>query len=603
MELSVKDNNIHINAASDDPRLAELPGYGWHPRSREWKFILHPGIVALAAEVLESDLTVPDEMIDQAVEWESKLDGRVGPTIDDPVFENNRYIISHEESDNRWALLIPSGELIPGGSRFIKHDATLRIFRRIFQPQSESEIQNLNLHSGITIDEPQVLEDEVGSLKGPNNGLGPVETHPEPQNSLDYDVGLHVDGSGTLEDCRTVDEWINKLITMFQEAAVGLFLHEADLGALSDTIVESDETNKTKHTLARLLAGEINRQGPEDIRIKIIAEWTSQLRWDERLALLMALWDTSLDYSVEDAIDDRVLIFDAISGLIGSNNFRSMNEIMDILHICDSHKAYSNALDAYTNGRVVDDHRSLLANVIHDFLLEILKWASERTDEQFINLAFDTYCRFLSDDSVPEHLEAIVNVCSGIGQRRSLRVKGALLAAHAIRSLNTGAGGIENAIRHLVANNGTIPPDYEGSDLICKEAGLLAGTDPQLRNLLGRCEDTAEESEPARSEVKGNLLVIGGNPAIVRKGKEMLTELFPLVEIEWLDVKRAERPTRLRGLINKGKRKVLIYTWVMSHSIENNARRAADNAGIEWDRVRSPGLSGILQAADRILGV
>ena len=74
------------------------------------------------------------------------------------------------------------------------------------------------------------------------------------------------------------------------------------------------------------------------------------------------------------------------------------------------------------------------------------------------------------------------------------------------------------------------------------------------------------------------------------------------MDIEWLDSDEAGRTNRVRTLINDGGRAVLLYTWVLSHSVEQVARAAAESANRRWERVRMPALAAVLHEVPTVLG-
>ena len=574
-----------IDAPSTDARLMEVPGYGWQPTPRAWEFPSHPGIVALALDVLSDELLVSEELRAETGVWRSKLDQRNGGRLPAPRIEQNRYCLDHDVEDADWAVLIPSRTPTATGSRFLKHPAVLDLLQRVFC-DTPDVFSASPVEGQVQLD----LDDDrdVPDISGPDADRSKADSIGTIVENVGFQSHFHA-----LETAGAGDGWVDCVFQILRAAAAG----KLSVGAEGLPL-----TGTSKHESAIKLAAEIARQGPEDKRRQACIEMVNMMNWDERYYLLFELIDTPLDYVLTETIDDAGLIKGCTAGKIGLDPFKSIRHVFDTLDVCNNNfQAYRGAVKAYRDGSLFADSAALLTMDVQLFLKRVLEWFAFRMDEDSLALAFETYVRFLQEGASRGQLEELIQVCRSIGECRALKVKSTLLIAQALHALDGPHGGISNAIKHLVEAQRSLPFDYHDRNLVCAEARLLAQHDPALGVLLEECGATTEQLPPAQTQVSGRVLVIGGQDRFKVRGLRAIKQAFPKVDFEWLNSDEAKSTDRVRTLVNAGRREVLLYTWVLSHSAERAARAAAEGANRRWERVRMPALAAVLREVPRVL--
>jgi len=574
MELQIADGKFLIGAPSTDDRLSAIPGYGWQPTPRAWEFPCHDGIVALARRVLGSEISIPEHLDARAALWEAKVED-----FDDSVtlpfrIENNRYVVDHDPDLNNRAELIPSCQITMSGSEFLIHPAVNDLISKLFRGEVShaSDSADEDQSSSRASDRNILQESEVES------GVGETSAFEDP-------ILLHKHTS--------IEPWIGQAIKILQAAASGTHPSDRYLEAVSENPIDDCLLQ-----LAALIAS----QEAESARRNSCSELISKLTWGERYYLLFELLFTPLDYIGSEHVDDVSLIKHCVGQLIGVQKFEDLAGVIDILDVCSTDLAYRRAMDAYLDDRLLENQLNTLTTDAQTFLKGILDWFSNRIDETALNLAFDEYGRFLNQLARPEDLDELIDVCSIVGDRRALKSKSCLLTAHAIHAMPAPDGGVDKAIEFLVETQHSLPPDYDDREYICSEARILAGENSELAALLGDCASISMESEPEESRVQGSLLVIGGSQRLKRIGLRALKSRFPNVDVSWLHIDEA-KADRIRTTIRNSDRKIVLYTWVMSHSIEDAARSAASSVQASWDRVRLPGISDVIRVASILLAV
>ncbi|MDA1129445.1 MAG: hypothetical protein O2913_12210 [Chloroflexi bacterium] len=547
--------------------------------------------MALSLDVLGDGLLVSEELRADAEEWRSKLDQRKGAQLAEPRIERNRYLLDHGAEDTAWVALIPSQQSTSTGSRFLKHPAVLNLLQQVFS-STPDELAAAPLEDQLPtqFDDDRDLPDpaDSGRLKIPEDDeikARPLQAITEDANLRSHIRALEAAGAG--------DGWVDCLLQVLRAAAAG---------ELSVDVEDLTETDSPKHNSAIKLVVEITRQGPEDARRQACSGLVNLMTWFERDHFMVGLWDAGLDYIKTETVDDLTLFKGYTAERIGQDPFDSVRLVENVLDDCDGFEAYRRAVDAYCDGTLFGDLPALRRMDVQSFLRRVMTWFGEHMDEESLVLAFETYVRFLCETAMPEQLEELVQVCQSVGDRRSLKVNSSLLVAHALHALNGPQGGISSAIEYLVAARRNLPLDYEGRDLLCEEARLLARHDPALTALLGDCGVTTEQPSAPRASVSGRVLVVGGQPRFKERGLRAIRQAFPKVDFEWLDSNEAGRSGRMRTLITDGGREVLLYTWVLSHSAEQAARAAAVGANRHWARVKMPALAAVLREVPTVLG-
>jgi hypothetical protein len=573
MKLWIVGNKILIDAPSTDDRLKGIPGYGWQPAARAWEIPNHEGVIALARQILGTDVSIPENLEKDAAIWAAKVEVLESPGSVPVRIERNRYIVDHGEDGKNLAELIPSCQVTPTGSEFLIHPVIHDLVSRLF---------NVTDSDALATTDPG---DGHGDLPAPTNNT-----------STDYsDIGTDLDGPSVLLGEHDGSEaWIKQVVVILSKAAT--------LGRrLSAREIEDAAADPVNASVLRLSCS-ISDQESEAYRQVSCCDLVCRLNWEERYGLLFELPDP-LDYSSLEYVDDISLIKDCVAERIGVDKFKDPAKVTDILDVCGTDLAYRKAMDAYLTDLLFENPKiNLLLDVKKLFLKRILDWFSSRIDENALDRAFDAYGTFLSEHSRPEYLGELVDVCSDVGNRKGLKSKSILLAAHSIHAMSLPDGGIAKAIEFLVAHQQSLPPDYDDRAFICSEARILAGENGNLVNLLGDCGHTEANPDPEEDPVRGSLLVIGGTSKTKQFGVRALESRFPNVNVSWLNVDEASAD-RVRTTIMNSDRKIVLYTWVMGHSIEGVARSAASSANAAWERVRLPAISDVIRVAAGLLKV
>jgi hypothetical protein len=577
MKLWIVKDKILIDAPSTDDRLTGIPGYGWQPTPGAWEFPNHNGVIALARRILGTDVSISENLENNAVIWAAKVEALETSDSVPVRIEQNRYLVDHGHDDNYRAELIPSCEMTPTGSKFLIHPAIIDLVYRVFGGfrRDVTDIADTGDEPG---ESPATLDCVDCVVSGKETVAGEAD---DLNRSL-----LPDENAGT-------ESWIIQVLKILQAAALGNHPSARDVEAAT-----ADPINASVLRLAGLMAD----RKAESVRRESCCDLVGRLSWDARYYLLFELSDNPLDYTGSEHVDDVAFIKDCVAGLIGVERFEEMAKVTDILDVCGTDLAHRKAMDAYLDDLLIENPESTPTPEPRVFLKRILDWFSGRIDENALDRAFDAYGMFLSRLARPEDLDELLDVCSGVGDRRVLKSKSILLAAHSIHAMSAPDGGIDKAIEFLVETQRSLPPDYDDQEYICSEARILAGKNSDLVNLLGDCGHSETEPESEENPVRGSLLVIGGTQRTKRIGVRALESRFPNVNVSWLHTGEA-RTDRIRTTIMNSDRKIVLYTWVMSHSMEGAARSAASSADASWERVRLPAITDVIRVAARLLGV
>ncbi len=386
--------------------------------------------------------------------------------------------------------------------------------------------------------------------------------------------------------------WVGVAMRVLRAAASG-----------QSSLADAEAASRLKRKRDQILFGlasAIVSQSAEGTRSQLCSDLVGALDWEECDELLSDLFLSPLDYVQIEAVHDAALLRLHTAGKITHDPFPSCEVASRVLREFETSDAYLRAIAAFRDDELLlgtprrVDVKGLLKNIVLSL--------NELSDLEALTLAFDTYISFLMERETPTDLDELLEICAGVGNQRRLRIRSTILSAHAIFALNGSQGGITQAITYLVDASQHIPPDYDDQDLLCQEARMLARTDSKLLALLGPCGQVPPPPEGnVPLMVTGRLLVIGGIGGFKRRGLEAIKTAYPAIDCEWLDADEAGRVDQVRALISRGERNVLLYTWVLSHSAEGVARSAAENANTKWDRVRMPGLAGVIDHIPSIL--